>query len=323
MPPRRVAFAVEQCDRLDRAIAAAPVGVSRRRARVLIAAGAVFVDGHRCRVAGREVSAGARVVVHLEPDLSTSSTLTPRTTSSTREAPESQRTGEQNAPAVLWRAGDLFAVRKPPGLHVNETETSSRTSLVSLFDGPVFPVHRLDRDTSGVLLLASTSAAASEAAALFAARQVVKIYWAVARGTPTQTRIDAPIGLDRRRPRARAIRQDGKASITEVEVLGSLGSGGDLVGIEARPLTGRTHQVRVHLAYVGSPIAGDLLYGGPAASRVQGEIVRWPRVMLHAAALGFRWRGQDVWLTAPRPDDFGMAQRLGLPEEALPRNLGT
>ncbi len=287
---RKVAFVVERADRLDRVVAAAPgAGLSRRRARTLIGAGGVFVDGRRCRVAGREVPTGARIVAHLDTEAG-----------STPQPP----------PPVLWQGGDLFAIAKPPGLHVNETETSALASVVSSFEGPVHPVHRLDRYTSGVLLLARTAAAAAEAAKLFERRAVDKHYWAVTLGRPTSTRIDAALGQDRRRPRARAVRADGKPACTELEVLGVADG---LAAVRARPITGRTHQVRVHLAHASAPIAGDLLYGGPAASRLGTDVIRWPRVMLHAAALRFSWEGQTVSLTAALPADFEGLETLGLP----------
>ncbi|MEM7678074.1 MAG: RluA family pseudouridine synthase [Myxococcota bacterium] len=290
-------FVVENDDRLDRAVAAADVGISRRRARVLIAAGSVFVDGQRCRVASRQMMAGTRVVVHAEAELA-----------------------RAEAPSILWQSADLVALAKPPGLHVNETETSARASVVSSWPGDLYVVHRLDRDTSGVLLAARTASAAAAAARLFERRQIEKTYWTVTVGVPAQTHIDAPLGADRRRPRARAGRADGqgKASQTELRVLGEHAG---LAGVEAKPRTGRTHQIRVHLAYVGCPIAGDLLYGGPAASRLNGEVVRWPRYMLHAASLAFEWEGQRICINAPPPEDFGGLDVLGLPGSSPPRSL--
>ena len=285
-------FVVERGDRLDRVLADSPIGVSRRRARALIDAGAVFVDGHRCRVASRSVFAQARVVVHLD-------------------ALDSPESSDEKSLPVLWRGDDLVAVNKPPGLHVNETETSARASVVSVFRGPVFVVHRLDRETSGVLLLARTPAAAAAAGAMFEQRQVEKTYWALTARPPDVDRVDAPIGSDRRRPRARAVRADGKPSCTELRVLGHAEG---LAAVEARPVTGRTHQVRVHLAHAGSPILGDTLYGGPAASRWAQRVVRWPRVMLHAVALAFSWSGERVQTGAPLPDDFVGFDALGLPD---------
>ena len=298
MTARKLTFLVERGDRLDRAIAAASEDVSRRQARTLIQAGAVFVDGQRCRVAGRVVTAGARVVAHLEPP------------------PQAPLHGE--ALTVLWEADDLVAVNKPPGLHVNETETSAEQSVVSSFGGRVYVVHRLDRGTSGVLLVARTPTAAAMAGRLFEMRQVEKTYWAITLGAPSKLRVDAPLGVDRRRPRARAVRTDGKQSCTEFEVLGQQHG---LAGVRARPRTGRTHQIRVHLAHASSPIVGDLLYGGPAASRVGDAIVQWPRVMLHAARLSFSWAGRAVDVTAPTPDDFLGYESLGLPASVEARSV--
>lgn len=223
----------------------------------------------------------------------------------------------------------MFAVDKPPGLHVNETETSARASVVSAFGGRAHPVHRLDRDTSGVLLLARSNTAAAAASKLFERRAVEKTYWAVVHGASVPSRIEAPIGLDRRRPRARAVRDDGKPACTEVTPLGHGAAGpatgfvgeAELAGLEVRPLTGRTHQIRVHLSHAGCPIVGDVLYGGPAASRWRGQVVRWPRIMLHAVRLSFRWDGIDVELTAARPADFAPFGDLGLPSSWTDRTL--
>ena len=293
---QKVTVVVEAADRLDKAVAAGVPNVSRRQARALIAAGAVFVEGHRCRVASRSVPPGARLVVHLAPT----------------------DDGKARRPEIVWRGGDLLAVAKPPGLHVNETETSSRASVVSAFDGRVHPVHRLDRDTSGLLLLARTPTAAAAAASLFEQRAVKKTYWAITQGIPKLDTVEAPIGADRRRPRARSVRPDGKTACTELRRLGQVAG---LGAVEALPLTGRTHQVRVHLAHASSPIVGDLLYGGPAASRWQGRVVRWPRVMLHAAGLAFQWEGEEVQLISDVPGDFVPFVGLGLPSPQSGRRL--
>lgn len=269
--------AEELVDRLDRAIAAAVVDISRRRARTLIADGAVFVDGKRCRVASRTIQPGVRVVVHTVPDPS-----------------------EVDVP-VLFEDDDILVVDKPPGIHVNETETSPRHSLEHvLADRNVHVVHRLDVDTTGVLLFAKSKRTAATISEAFAARAVQKVYAAITAGRPADGRIDAPIGPDRRR-RAFKVHERGKPAITDVTAVAEAHG---LAAVVARPETGRTHQIRVHLAHAGTPIVGDVLYGGPAAVRVGGEDVDADRPWLHAAVLSLEIGGKQRRFEAPIPGDI-------------------
>lgn len=350
--------------RLDQAVSGAMEGLSRRQARALIAAGAVFLDGRRCHQGGRRLTATSRVVVHLDPPAALGAApaapapaLAPAPVDGapgargpvgavaaggavavgargpvwtvTAEVGGSGGAGSgvrglgggqgvtdpgfgsgpggvgvaaaPGLPPILFEDADLLVVNKPAGLHVNETETNAAPSLMALLGPELHLVHRLDRQTSGLLVLAKHPKAARELSARFAARQVKKRYFAaVTRPVQAQT-VEAPIGPDRRRPRARAIREGGKSACT---VLSPIQTRPGLGLIDARPHTGRTHQIRLHLAHLGAPIFGDLLYGGVAATRVDGEIVRAARVMLHAASLCIQgWPGLSEF-HCPWPDDF-------------------
>ena len=166
-------------------------------------------------------------------------------------------------------------------------------------------VHRLDKDTSGVVLIARTPAMYAHLATAFERRQVRKRYLLIARGTPDppRGRIDAPIGRHPMHRTRMAVARRGRPAVTDYRVLVS-SSGRALV--EAAPVTGRTHQIRVHMAAVGHPIVGDATYGGPAAGI--------ERMMLHAWTLRFADDAGDRWLAAAAPpEDFQRAAAdLGL-----------
>lgn len=170
-------------------------------------------------------------------------------------------------------------------------------------------VHRLDKDTSGCLVVAKNDAAHRALASQFAGREVTKIYLAIVQGVPKLSKgtIDQRIGrhpVDRKKM-AVVKEPAGRHAITEYEVTQTLHPWSVVL---CRLLTGRTHQIRVHLKFLGHPLAGDELYGGKISNQVQ-------RPMLHAWRLGFFHPIQQNWMefAAPLPDDF---QALGvqLPE---------
>ena len=156
-------------------------------------------------------------------------------------------------------------------------------------------VHRLDRLTSGVIILARTVAVKQRMQRLFASRRVSKSYVALVGGHLGQAElvIDLPIGRHTGQPAKFAIRPDGKAAVTGVKLIKAY-SAASLIRL--RPQTGRTHQLRVHLTRIGHPIIGDPLYGGAKASRL----------MLHAERLKFSLGGRDYDLKSPIPADFSV-----------------
>ena len=262
-------------ERLDRALASLAPGLSRRQARVLIAEGAVFVDGRRCRVASRQVVPGARLRIHLSASVASAA-----------------------QPTILFEDARIVVVDKPAGIHVNETDTTARVPLSARLGRPCFVVHRLDRDTTGVIVLAKSTQVAAELSAAFRERRVHKDYVAFAEGRPVPGMIDDPIGYDRRRPRARRVRRDGQDARTEVTAVIPRGA---FCEVHLRLHTGRTHQIRVHLAHRGHPVLGDTLYGGGSAVHTARGPIRIRRSLLHAHRLGL-----PGWTTfeAPLPADM-------------------
>lgn len=211
---------------------------------------------------------------------------------------------------ILYEDAAVIAVDKPAGLTVHAGAGAHSGTLVnrlvhhfqslSQVGGALRPgiVHRLDKETSGVLLVARTDAAHRNLAAQFAARSVEKIYLALVRGSvPADTgRITKPIARDPvRRTRMTAKMAGGRAALTEYRVRERFDG---FTLLEVRIGTGRTHQIRVHMADMGHPVAGDRLYG-PAK-------VPSPRMFLHAARIGFvsPAMGKRVIVESPLPDEL-------------------
>lgn len=283
-PIRVEVSAAEGGGRLDQVLVAAleRVGetVSRRGARRLIEQGAVYVDRHRVRIASRPIRAGATLAVDLGA------------------APASPAP-VLSAAAILHEDAHLLAVDKPAGLPTQATRSDAVGHLLAAVEaylrrrggggGPLGLQHRLDRGTSGVVVLARTDLARRALAAALAERRVEKVYRAlvVAGATPPAVGEEWTCELPLLRVtgeggrRITVVDPAGKPASTCFRWLGSSLPGRGLV--EARPTTGRTHQLRVHLAAAGWPVAGDRLYG-------HGDVEE--RLWLHA------WR-----LTLPHPVD--------------------
>jgi 23S rRNA pseudouridine1911/1915/1917 synthase len=282
------------------AAAVAPVigrEVPRSRLRAMIVAGAVRVDGRVVRSGARPLRAGQTVEAFARVDA-----LRP-------PAEATDRPFELTPAAVLYRDEWLVAVAKPAGLPTHATADRSRPSLVAHVErflaesggpGAVAVHQRLDRDTSGVVLFASSPAANAGLARAFDGHEVEKVYLALTarpnRLPPAAFVVDAPLaaGGPARRP-VRAGGEGARPARTEVAVRETLP--GALL-VEARPLTGRRHQVRVHLSHAGLPILGDPFYGDASAA---------PRLMLHAARLVLRHpvTGEALSIECPLPPDFG------------------
>jgi tRNA pseudouridine32 synthase/23S rRNA pseudouridine746 synthase/23S rRNA pseudouridine955/2504/2580 synthase len=222
---------------------------------------------------------------------------------------------------VLWTGADLVAVDKPAGMPVipgrsEEGGPPLRERLEAQLGRRVWVVHRLDRDTSGVLLLALDAATHRAASLAFEHATPEKRYLALVSpplGAPL--RIDAAL-VPARRSRMRAARpgEEGKPAVTELVPLETFG---DVALVEARPLTGRTHQIRVHLRHAGAPLLVDPQYGRPepvSERRLGGDsdapvLARTP---LHASRLVIRG-GQGLPpldVTAPLPADMARALAL-------------
>ncbi len=270
--------------------------VPRARVRALVAAGQVKVDGAVLKAPGRPLRAGQRLQAVVRPDL-----LCPR-------AERTDRPFRLAGRAVLFQDDALLAVDKPPGLPTHATADPSRPNLVAhverylraLGRGTYVGVHqRLDRDTSGVVLFATDERANAGLARAFAERRVEKTYAAlVARPAVVPNRpvvVRGPVARSGRGSGATARGEESRLAETEIVVREALA---DALLVEARPRTGRRHQVRVHLAEEGMPILGDPVYGDA------GE--RAPRLMLHARrlALTHPLTGQPLAIESPLPEDF-------------------
>ncbi len=200
---------------------------------------------------------------------------------------------------VLFENADYLATDKPEGVvSVSEAGKGGLPELLKdIFPGKLYPVHRLDREASGVIVYAKNADAHRHLNAQFDRREVRKTYLALALGAirANHGTVNAPIrefgsgrmGVDAKR---------GKPSSTEFKLVERL-DGATLVRVH--PATGRRHQIRVHLYHIGHPIAGDLKYGDPEEQR------RFPRLMLHAAAIEFALpSGERVTVEAAAPKSF-------------------
>lgn len=218
---------------------------------------------------------------------------------------------------VLWVDEFVLAVNKPPGLPTlpdgYHPEAPHVRSLLEPFWGRLWIVHRLDRDTSGVLVLARNPTAHRSLNRQFQEHQVIKMYHALVIGDPPwdeQSTIEMPLRVDAdRRHRTRIDFEAGKYALTRVKVIERFGP---YSLIEALPVTGRTHQVRAHLAAVGFPLVGDLLYGRSGAITQRCDLATeagqfpFERVGLHAFSLSIRHPddGRALLFQAPYPQDF-------------------
>lgn len=285
-------------ERLDQYLAKV-IGLPRAQVQRLISNGGVTVDGklvpknHRLR-------AGELVGVE-EPE------------------PSSLEPIPQDIPIeVLYQDEYLAVVSKPAGLVVHPASGHADGTLVnallyamndlSRIEGVVRPgiVHRLDRDTSGLIVVAKNDEAYARLQELIKARKLKRIYLALVHGVPA-TRfgtIDAPIGRDARNRKKMAVRSEGgKPALTRFEVLRQLRESSIL---EVELVTGRTHQIRVHMAYIGHPVAGDHEYG--ARGSLEREL-GLERQFLHAYRLSFShpFTGLEMTFEDPLPPDLKQA----------------
>ncbi len=290
--PRR--FRVTRPDRLDRLMADAVPDVSRSQAHKLIEQGFVSIDGARAARPGHTVAAGATVEVCL-PDRGVD--------------PEAAAALPLH---VLYEDEHAVIIDKQAGLIVHPVPGLTGVTLVDAMrarypevaaidsDRPGV-VHRLDRETSGVLAYARTAIAQQTLKDQWRARETLKLYIAIAQGRvePAAGIIDAPLGHDPADPRRRAVIEDGDRAYSEYRVLEQYGDEAAL--LEVRIQTGRTHQIRVHLEAIGHPVLGDSLYG--QASELIG------RQALHAWRLGLRLPSTGEWreFEAPIPADMTAA----------------
>jgi 23S rRNA pseudouridine955/2504/2580 synthase len=304
-----IAVGPEEADiRLDRWFKRHFPDLGHGRLEKLLRTGQVRVDGRRAQ-AGLRLAAGQQIRV---PPLGEAK---PRP--QPKPAPEpSERDVRTLQDAILYRDEDVLAINKPAGLAV-QGGTGLDRHLDAMLDAlrlgaPERPrlVHRLDRDTSGVLLLARTARAAAELTAAFRRKECRKIYWALVVGVPRPPAGRIDLGLSKRPGRGgerMEIDEEGKHAVTAYRVLDHAGR--EAAWLELSPLTGRTHQLRAHCAAIGTPILGDGKYGGAKAFLPGRELAR--RLHLHARSLALpRPDGRIITITAPLPAHMAASWRF-------------
>jgi 23S rRNA pseudouridine1911/1915/1917 synthase len=203
-----------------------------------------------------------------------------------------------DAGSLLFESDRFLAIEKPPGVSMatRPGDPDSERRVLEALGAPdpagLFLVHRLDVGTTGVVLLARDAEAHRAASRLFQERAIAKTYRAIVWGRPSPARgsIDAALAVDRRDRRKMKVAPAGKAAVTRYATIERLPS---ITLVELAPETGRTHQIRVHLASRGHPIVGDDLYGGPRWRGVRDPSLRRALagaggLLLHASALAFR-----------------------------------
>ena len=291
-------------ERVDRTVALL-TGWSRSSVREMVERGDVLVDGVPVARSAR-LEAGSTLVWQGEP----------------APAPLPQAQSEIEF-TVVYEDDDVVVVDKPAGLVVHpgagHPDGTLVSGLLARFDlaavgDPTRPgiVHRLDRETSGLLIVARSQRAYDQLVPAMADHSVARHYIAVVAGVPTATRgtVDAPIGRSPRSPTRMAVLTGGREARTHYEVVETFADSARLaVDLE----TGRTHQIRVHLAAIGHPVMGDAVYGRADA--------RVGRPFLHAAALEFTHpvSGSPMAFSSPLPAELQRAlEELGAPRSASP-----
>ena len=283
--------------RIDRVVSLI-ADVSRSTAASLIAAGAVSIDGVVVTAGKEKVSVGQSITVDV----------------SEMQAPEPPQAENDIPLDVVYADDEVIVVNKPSGLVVhpgagNRTGTMVNAliarypEIVGVGD-PMRPgiVHRLDAGTTGLVAVARTQTAYDSLVGQLVSRSVTRVYSVVVWGIPTSVNgvIDAPIGRDQRDPTRMAVVVDGRAARTHYALERAFHTPKESALVECRLETGRTHQIRVHLASIGHPVVGDAQYGGVRAG------LRAARPMLHARELGFDHprTGERCTLQCAPPADF-------------------
>ena len=293
--------ASEGGQRLDKYVAQMAPDLSRSRAQKLIEEGLLTVNGGIAKPSYR-VEVDDLVVVRIP-------------------LPETPEVRPESIPLdIVYEDEDIIVVNKPPGMVVHPAYGHRTGTLVNAVlahcpdlaraEDALRPgiVHRLDKDTSGLIIVAKNDSARRRLQRQFKRREVKKVYVALLEGhlEPVRGVIEAPIGRDKKRRKRMAVVEGGREARTEYRVVEYFGGEGGKAShpytlVEARPETGRTHQVRVHFVSIGHPLAGDTVYG----FRKQ-RLSSLRRQFLHAQTLGFRLPGTDehIELTAELPDDL-------------------
>ena len=266
--------------------------MTRSRISSLVEEGRVTVDGKPALKAGMKTKPGQVIVL-------------------TVPAPKPAVPQAQDIPlTILYEDADLAVVVKPCGMVVHPAAGNEDGTLVNALlhhldslggiGGELRPgiVHRLDKDTSGLLLVAKNDASQLALSGQLSGRTMEKHYRALIEGCPREEsgRIEAAIARSKKDRKKMAVDEEGREAITEWTVL-ARGRGVSLLDVHI--LTGRTHQIRVHMRHIGHPVCGDPIYGSAKGAKV-------PRLMLHAYSLTFTHprTGERMTFTAELPEEF-------------------
>jgi 23S rRNA pseudouridine1911/1915/1917 synthase len=279
--------------RLDKFVGERCPELSRTHAQQLIAEGLITVNGKSAKPS-LKLNPGDKVVITIPP-----------------EAPP-HLAAEDIPLKIVYEDADLLVVDKPAGLPVHPAPGHPSHTLVNavLHHLPLLAedadslrpgiVHRLDKDTSGLIIIAKHRAALANLSQQFKNRVVKKTYLTLVQGrlTPEKGTIEAAIGRDPGHRQRMAIVAKGREARTEYHVIKYVGN---YTLLEIKPETGRTHQIRVHLAAIGCPVAGDTTYGLKSS--------RFPRQFLHASKITFKLpnSGKEITLESPLPPDLQQA----------------
>ncbi len=283
--------------RIDRVVSLI-ADISRSAASALIESGGVSVDGAVVTAGKEKMTEGQLIVVDVTQ----------------AKGPALPEPDSSVSLDVVYADDDVIVVNKDAGVVVHPGAGNQSGTLVNFLlaaypeiavvGDPMRPglVHRLDAGTTGLLVVARTPAAYESLVGQLASRSVTRVYSVLVWGVPVSMNgvIDAPIGRDQRDPTRMAVVVDGRASRTHYAVQRAFHEPKDAALVECRLETGRTHQIRVHLASIGHPVVGDATYGGVRAG------LRAKRPMLHAQELAFDHpvSGERRAFTATTPADF-------------------
>ena len=255
--------------RLDIACVRSHPHISRRKIRSIIDVGGCYVNGKRVRIASRQVRRGDNVeLLHSEKAIKQSKT-------------KNFLIGDKD---ILFDRNGIIAVNKPSGIPVQATRLQAKTHLLARLNDHLSKAgkspraelaHRLDKETSGVLLTATEKESLELLLSAFRERNIAKTYHCLVYGLPDKNEYEVSLRLRTIDPRTGVVKiaknNGGRSSLTHFTVLKRF-SQNNISLVEARPVTGRSHQIRVHLDYLGFPIVGDKVYGTAKRQRSQESL---------------------------------------------------